>query len=37
LLATAPARRGTSSGFNSDVGHYFVEVIEIGPELTDGP
>ena len=24
-------------GFNSDVGHYFVEVIEIDPELTDGP
>lgn len=21
-------------GFNSDVGHYFVEVVEIGPELT---
>jgi hypothetical protein len=23
-------------GFNSDVGHHFVEVVEIGPELTDG-
>jgi hypothetical protein len=22
-------------GFNSDVGHYFVEVVEIGPELGD--
>jgi hypothetical protein len=24
-------------GFNRDVCHYFVEVIGIGPELTDGP
>jgi hypothetical protein len=24
-------------GFNSDVGHHFAEVVEIGPELTEGP
>jgi hypothetical protein len=24
-------------GFNSDVGHHFVEVVEIGPELTEAP
>ena len=23
-------------GFNGDVGHHFVEVVDIGPELTDG-
>jgi hypothetical protein len=23
-------------GFNSDIGQYFVEVVDIGPELTDG-
>jgi hypothetical protein len=23
-------------GFNSDVAHYFLEVVDIGPELTDG-
>jgi hypothetical protein len=22
-------------GFNRDVGHYFVEVVDIGPELTE--
>jgi hypothetical protein len=24
-------------GFNSDVGHHFVEVVEIGPELIAAP
>jgi hypothetical protein len=24
-------------GFNSDVGHYFVEVVDIGPELIAAP
>ena len=23
-------------GFNSDVGHRFIEVVDVGPELTDG-
>jgi hypothetical protein len=23
-------------GFNSDVSHYFIEVVDIGPELTEG-
>jgi len=23
-------------GFNSDVAHHFIEVVDIGPELTDG-
>ena len=24
-------------GFNRDVGHYFVEIVDIGPELPEGP
>jgi hypothetical protein len=24
-------------GFNRDVGHYFVEIVDIGPELTESP
>jgi hypothetical protein len=23
-------------GFNGDIGHHFIEVVDIGPEITDG-
>ena len=29
-----PARFAGVAGFNSDVGHHFIEIVEIGPELT---
>ncbi|OPY94105.1 hypothetical protein A5906_15610 [Bradyrhizobium sacchari] len=31
------AARWDFIGFNRDVGHHFVEVVEIGPELAKGP
>ena len=33
----SPAAKWDFIGFNRDVGHHFVEIADIGPELDEGP